>query len=95
MEKERNRYRGEPREAEIKVGKPVASMAHKWICFSPTEERGEALGISQWICSIPQEAMERLAQATVSTEFIVLGFLGQGFYLAWDLWHLLLMNVYS
>lgn len=36
-----------------------------------------------------------LAQATLSTEFIVLGFLGQGFYLAWDLWHLLLMNVYS
>lgn len=58
-------------------------------------ELDEAIGISLWIYSIPQEAMERLAQATLSTEFIVLGFLGQGFYLAWDLWHLLLMNVYS
>lgn len=44
---------------------------------------------------IPETATECPAQATLSTEFIVLGFLGQGFYLAWDLWHLLLMNVYS
>lgn len=51
--------------------------------------------MSWWIYNIPWEAAERLAQATLSTEFIVLGFLGQGFYLAWDLWHLLLMNVYS
>lgn len=58
-------------------------------------ELEEAIGISSWVCNIPQEAMERLSQATLSTEFIVLGFLGQGFYLAWDLWHLLLMNVYS
>lgn len=61
----------------------------------PVQEEGEGLGISWRICGLPREAPERLAQATLSTEFIVLGFLGQGFYLAWDLWHLLLMNVYS
>lgn len=53
----------------------------------PGEEAGGSIAFG--------EAAERLAQATLSTEFIVLGFLGQGFYLAWDLWHLLLMNVYS
>lgn len=47
------------------------------------------------VYGFPWDAVERPAQATRSTEFIVLGFLGQGFYLAWDLWHLLLMNVYS
>lgn len=58
--------------------------------------QGEAVRLRMsWIYSLPWEAAERLAQATLSTEFIVLGFLGQGFYLAWDLWHLLLMNVYS
>lgn len=62
---------------------------------SPVQEEGTGLGMSWWISGIPREAAERLAQATLSTEFIVLGFLGQGFYLAWDLWHLLLMNVYS
>ena len=61
----------------------------------PVQEEGADLGRSWWFYSIPREAAERLAQATLSTEFIVLGFLGQGFYLAWDLWHLLLMNVYS
>lgn len=60
----------------------------------PVQEEGVS-GNEPQICGIPREAAERLAQATLSTEFIVLGFLGQGFYLAWDLWHLLLMNVYS
>lgn len=60
----------------------------------PVQEEGVS-GNEPQICGIPREAAEPLAQATLSTEFIVLGFLGQGFYLAWDLWHLLLMNVYS
>lgn len=62
-------------------------------CGPVQEER--ASGNEPQICGILREAAEQLAQATLSTEFIVLGFLGQGFYLAWDLWHLLLMNVYS
>lgn len=61
----------------------------------PILEVAAGVGRGWWIYSIPREAAERLTQATLSTEFIVLGFLGQGFYLAWDLWHLLLMNVYS
>lgn len=65
-----------------------------WWCGLVHEE-GAGLGVKRRACGIPREAAERPAQATLSTEFIVLGFLGQGFYLAWDLWHLLLMNVYS
>lgn len=65
-----------------------------WQC-DPICQEGAGLGMDWWIYGIPWDAVERPAQATLSTEFIVLGFLGQGFYLAWDLWHLLLMNVYS
>lgn len=65
------------------------------LCGSTSREEGARLGVHWWIRSIPRETTEHPAQGTLSTEFIVLGFLGQGFYLAWDLWHLLLMNVYS
>lgn len=92
--REKNRY-GEAHRADSRDrlgGKgPVAGCPQ----CGPVQEEGAGLGRSWWIYSIPGEAAERLAQATLSTEFIVLGFLGQGFYLAWDLWHLLLMNVYS
>lgn len=93
MRKEKNRYgEGHRADPEVEGRGPVGRMA--WCC--PVQEEGAvSLGMSRWVCGIPQEAVERLAQATLSTEFIVLGFLGQGFYLAWDLWHLLLMNVYS
>lgn len=81
------------------TGRPRSSKASAPVGRKSGEntiwEKGAGLGICWWICCIPWAATECPAQATLSTEFIVLGFLGQGFYLAWDLWHLLLMNVYS
>lgn len=91
--KEKNRYR-EAHRADPEVRRQVAQWAG-WLCCSTVREEGARLGRSWWLSSIPQKAAEHPAQAILSTEFIVLGFLGQGFYLAWDLWHLLLMNVYS